>query len=175
MSARTRALAATSNRGGKSRGHRESTARDNIEQFRARPADVLLPRLAGVRQTAPDRWIARCPAHDDRGPSLSVRELPDGKLLLHDFAGCSAADVLAAVGLELHQLFPDGGRDYRPGQKHRPRVPAGDLLLLASREVQIAAILAADFLDRRSIEESDWQRLATCAARLGKLADEVHR
>lgn len=139
------------------------------------PADVLLPRLAGVRETAPGRWIAKCPAHDDRGPSLSVRELPDGKLLLHDFAGCSAADVLHAVGLELSDLFPDGGREHRPSQKHRPRVPAGDLLMLASREVQVVAILAADFLDRRSIAAADWQRLAQSAARLGKLADKVRR
>ena len=33
----------------------------------------LLDRLTGVKQTAPGRWIAKCPAHEDRSPSLSIR------------------------------------------------------------------------------------------------------
>ena len=39
-------------------------------------------------------WIARCPAHDDHNPSLSIREV-DGKTLFHCFAGCEQLDVLA--------------------------------------------------------------------------------
>ncbi len=42
-------------------------------------ADVLLSRLDGACRTGPGRWIARCPAHDDRHPSLAVRELEDGR------------------------------------------------------------------------------------------------
>lgn len=70
-------------------------------------AETLLDRLEAVRG-GNGRWIARCPAHDDRSPSLSVRELPDGRLLVHCHAGCGAADVVAAVGLSLSDLFPDG-------------------------------------------------------------------
>lgn len=135
----------------------------------------LLARLEGVRETGPGRWIAKCPAHEDRSPSLSIRELPDGKLLLHDFGGCAPGDVLAAVGLSLADLFPDGGRDYRPGRKHPPRVPAVDCLALASHETMVAAIIAADFRDQKAISEPDWRRLAQAAARLGNLADEVRR
>jgi hypothetical protein len=137
--------------------------------------DVLISRLNGVKQTAADRWIAKCPAHDDRGPSLSIRELPDGKLLLHDFGGCAPVDVLHAVGLELHHLFPESKRQHRSGPKHRPRVPAADLLLLASREIHVAAVLAADFRDKQGIDETGWERLAQCAARLGRCAGEVRR
>jgi putative DNA primase/helicase len=46
-------------------------------------------------------WMARCPAHDDRNPSLSIREA-DGKVLLHCHAGCQqrdVIDVLKAKGL----------------------------------------------------------------------------
>ena len=137
-------------------------------------ADKLVARLAGVRETGPGRWVAKCPAHDDRGPSLSVRDA-DGKTLIHCFAGCGAADVLHALGLTLADLFDDAGREHRPGDKRPPRVPAGDLLLLASREVMVAALVAADFLDKKVLSENDWQRLAQAAARLGKLADEVRR
>jgi hypothetical protein len=41
-------------------------------------------------------WMARCPAHDDRSPSLSIRER-DGRLLVHCHAGCLQADVIAAL------------------------------------------------------------------------------
>jgi hypothetical protein len=39
--------------------------------------------------------MACCPAHDDRNPSLSVRRAPDGRVLVHCFAGCSLDAVLA--------------------------------------------------------------------------------
>lgn len=73
-------------------------------------AAKLLDRLQGVRQSGPGRWLAKCPAHEDRSPSLSVRELDDGTALIKCFGGCGAADVLAAVGLELKDLFPRRGR-----------------------------------------------------------------
>lgn len=72
------------------------------------PADSLLHRLDGVRNVGEGRWIARCPAHQDRDPSLSVRELPDGRVLVHCHAGCGAVDVMASVGLSMTDLFPDG-------------------------------------------------------------------
>lgn len=41
-------------------------------------------------------WAARCPAHEDRNPSLSIT-FRDGKILLHCHAGCSQDDVIAAL------------------------------------------------------------------------------
>jgi hypothetical protein len=69
-------------------------------------AQTLIDRLDGARRVGPGRWIARCPAHDDRDPSLSVRELDDGRVLIKCHAGCGAADVMASVGLSLSDLFP---------------------------------------------------------------------
>ncbi|MCI0654836.1 MAG: hypothetical protein L0Y39_10215 [Methylococcaceae bacterium] len=66
----------------------------------------LLSRLESLLQTGPDRWIGRCPSHDDKRPSLAIREIEGGTLLLKCFAGCSAADIVQAVGLELRDLFP---------------------------------------------------------------------
>ena len=44
-----------------------------------------------------DSWMARCPAHDDRKPSLSIRDANDGKILLHCHAGCGQDRVIAAL------------------------------------------------------------------------------
>ncbi len=51
-------------------------------------------------------WKARCPAHDDHSPSLSVKEGERG-LLLKCWAGCRAADIVQALGLKLSDLFFD--------------------------------------------------------------------
>lgn len=69
------------------------------------PVQTLLGRLEGVRKSGKG-WVARCPAHADRTASLSLAEGDDGRVLLHCFAGCGAADVVHAVGLTLVDLFP---------------------------------------------------------------------
>lgn len=42
-------------------------------------------------------WLARCPGHNDRSPSLSIHESDDGRTLLRCFAGCSQDRVIAAL------------------------------------------------------------------------------
>lgn len=51
-------------------------------------------------------WSARCPAHEDSSPSLSIRAGSDGRVLLHCFAGCSLAEILAKLKLSRRDLFP---------------------------------------------------------------------
>ncbi|WP_089169014.1 DUF927 domain-containing protein [Azotobacter chroococcum] len=70
------------------------------------PLDLLLSRLQGVRQHG-ERHVACCPAHQDKSPSLSLSRGQGGRVLVHCHAGCETRDVLAAVGLELKDLFPD--------------------------------------------------------------------
>ena len=69
-------------------------------------ADILLSRLDGVKRTGPGRYLARCPAHEDRRASLSIRETEDEKTLIHCFAGCCVHEIVSAAGLELSDLFP---------------------------------------------------------------------
>lgn len=83
------------------------------------PVDRLLSRLEGVRGRPP-KCSAKCPSHEDGSPSLSITSLDDGRVLIHCFAGCSAADVLAAVGLTLGDLFPERlGELTGENSKHR--------------------------------------------------------
>lgn len=74
--------------------------------------DELLSRFEYVKPNGKDKWMCRCSAHNDRGPSLSIRLLPDGRILIWCFAGCGAADILAAIGLSLRDLYPDGALDH---------------------------------------------------------------
>jgi hypothetical protein len=68
------------------------------------PVGLVLDRLAGVRRSG-SGWVARCPAHDDRRPSLSIAEGEDGRVLLYCHAGCATRDVVAAMGLRMADLF----------------------------------------------------------------------
>lgn len=134
-------------------------------------AAQLLDRLDGVRQTAQGRWIAKCPAHQDRSPSLSVRELDDGRVLVHDFGGCGALDVLSAVGLDWNALFSE--KTPGPSQPSHSRVPARDLLMILAEEATLVGIVASDFLAERAISETDWGRLATAVGRINTVASHV--
>ena len=69
-------------------------------------------------------FIARCPAHEDRSPSLSIGEGGDGKILLHCFRGCALEAVCDSLGLSLADLFSEPGasqpkpRAVREAEKH---------------------------------------------------------
>lgn len=133
-------------------------------------ADRLLSRLDGVRQTGSDRWMARCPAHDDRTASLSVRELPGDKLLLHCFGQhCEPWDIVGAVGLELSDLF-ERTDDYGAPHRERRPWPASDVLRAVAYEAIVAAIGAAAVADGQLITQADRKRLVVAAARLGEAA-----
>lgn len=78
-------------------------------------ANILLSTLSRVKQTGADRWMACCPAHQDKTASLSIKALPDGRLLLHDFGGCGVEDVLGAIGLTFTDIMPERLQgDFKP-------------------------------------------------------------
>jgi putative DNA primase/helicase len=82
--------------------------------------DLLLSRLEGVRPAGPHSWMARCPAHDDRNPSLSV-SVKEGRVLVHCFAGCAPEAVLQAVGLTWRDLRDPGPWTWSPLPSRPPR------------------------------------------------------
>jgi hypothetical protein len=72
------------------------------------PAERILERLDRVKRSG-GGWTARCPAHEDHHASLSVGVGNDERVLLRCFAGCSTEDVVRALGLEMRDLFSEGG------------------------------------------------------------------
>jgi len=56
-------------------------------------AEELAARFEGARKTS-GGYLVRCPAHEDRSPSLSICDSRDGRVLLHCFAGCAFADIV---------------------------------------------------------------------------------
>jgi hypothetical protein len=58
-------------------------------------AETIAKALCGRK--AGSGWAARCPAHDDREPSLSIRDGDNGKVLIRCHAGCDQGRVIAAL------------------------------------------------------------------------------
>jgi len=62
--------------------------------------------MAANAKESRDKVSARCPAHDDKNPSLSLDQGDDGSALLHCHALCDTKDVLARLDLRMSDLFP---------------------------------------------------------------------
>ncbi|HQU79404.1 MAG TPA: CHC2 zinc finger domain-containing protein [Azonexus sp.] len=128
-------------------------------------ADTLISKLDKVKRTGKDRYSACCPAHDDKGPSLSIRETDDGRVLVHCFAGCSVHEIVQAVGLELSDLFPPrlAGDHARP--ERRP-FPATDALRAVSFEAIVVCAAAAALATGEPLSAVDRERLLQAGERI---------
>lgn len=71
--------------------------------------EEILSKLEGARQVRPNHWMAKCPAHDDHTPSLSIKVAEDEKILLYCHAGCTLEDICFALGIKVKDLFPEKG------------------------------------------------------------------
>src|SRR5690606_15847056 len=91
---------------------REQGARPMSVSVQCHPPSSIEATARRLCETRGGYWLgskgmARCPAHDDRTPSLGVT-LGQHAVLFHCFAGCSQTDVLAALareGVAARQLF----------------------------------------------------------------------
>jgi len=136
-------------------------------------AEDLMPRLEAVRKSG-SGWVARCPAHDDRTPSLSIREGDDGRILLHDFGGCRLEDICTALALRLTDLFPERNPDphqWRETQRRRAAERARQAHERHREGLRIDTLREAERLIRsaRDIDIRTWSdaQLHTILTRLG--------
>ena len=132
------------------------------------PAENLIQRLEKVRGRN-GSWTARCPAHADKGPSLAVRETPDGRVLVHCFAGCETQSVLESVGMDMTDLFPpdEKRREYGHGKPSvKPAFYASDLMRVIAFEALVVQIVAFDIGNGKKISEDDRQRMMVAYQRI---------
>lgn len=72
--------------------------------------DLVLSALDKVKPRGADKWLACCPAHDDKDPSLSIA-LKDDRVLLKCWAGCGGVEIMEATGLPMTAFAPEGVLD----------------------------------------------------------------
>ena len=103
-------------------------------------ADKLLSRLEKVKRRGVNSWLACCPAHNDKHPSLITTE-KDERVLLHCFSHqCNVSDIVHAVGLELSDLFPEQIKVEGNKPIKKKRFPAEAILEALADEFVIAEL-----------------------------------
>jgi hypothetical protein len=126
--------------------------------------EIIVNSLTAVRQTGPDKWQAKCPAHPDKTPSLCIVDAGD-KALVICRAGCTFSSIAQAMNLEPWQFFADG---------KAPRPIKGSTLLkrqlyeALDTELRILLIANSDRLAGRQISAEDAAREKLAKQRIAK-------
>ncbi len=126
----------------------------------------ILPRLEKVKKTGPNSWLACCPAHEDRSPSMTIAEGSEGRVVVRCFAECSIEEIVGAVGLGWEPWFPPKpiADDYAPPVR-RP-FPASAVLEAVHAEMMVVATSAANLAQGMTLTEADRARLMVASQRI---------
>lgn len=127
--------------------------------------DNLISRLRKVRRTGNGQFIACCPSHDDRSPSLSIRDVGDGRILLNCLAGCATEDVLGAIGLDFTDISPQRPIENKVAPV-KPRVYSTDALKIIQHEARIIMMAGYELRKNKPMSEEDLTRLELAIERI---------
>ncbi len=133
--------------------------------------ETLIDRLDGVRETGHDKYVARCPAHDDRSPSLAIKDCGNGRILLHCFAGCDVESVLDALGLSFSDIMPERVGEMHTYKPVRQRFDARQVLRVLRPEATLVAIAAENIAEGVTLSDEDRDRVFNAACRIRAAAD----
>tara|TARA_R110002124_G_scaffold249085_1_gene414211 strand:- start:385 stop:786 length:402 start_codon:yes stop_codon:yes gene_type:complete len=130
-------------------------------------AQDVLDRLEKVTGSK-GKWIACCPAHQDKSPSLAVTETDD-RVLVHCFSGCDTQDVTAAIGLNLADLFYNKLAGAEITERKRQRFEK----VLKSERIQVAIINAVEKVER-PLTNHERDRRSLGQQRINKIEGALH-
>jgi hypothetical protein len=134
--------------------------------------EKLLSNLKKVKGGR-DRWTASCPAHEDRSPSLAIRETEDGRILLKCFGGCSVQEIVGAIGMDIGELFPTDDKL----SHHKPKVKnafyATDLLRVIEFESVLVSVAASNLANGVKLNDNDRSRLRKAQERIIEAARHI--
>ena len=125
--------------------------------------DKLLSHLDKVTRIGNDRYKAICPAHDDKTPSLAIKDDGD-RLLIHCFGGCETSDVLGAIGLTFADIMPE--KSMGNIKKDRKPYYAIDVLGIIKIEAMLVYIYASDMAKGLALTSGDKERLLLASSRI---------
>ena len=130
-------------------------------------AQDVLDRLEKVTGSK-GKWMACCPAHQDKSPSLAVTEADD-RVLVHCFSGCDTQDVTAAIGLNLADLFYNKLAGAEITERKRQRFEE----VLKSERIQVAIINAVEKVER-PLTTHERNRRSLGQQRINKIEGALH-
>ena len=135
--------------------------------------DTLLSRVHRLKKTGDSKWLACCPAHDDKTPSLAIK-LADDRILIHCFAGCDVSSIVSALGLELSDLMPESKRHSRPDNK-RPKFNKSELFDRIVEESAILIVAIRQVFSGTPLNDGDMERVIKAEGIIDDIIQEARR
>ena len=81
--------------------------------------ELFLSKLDKLKFIGRDSWVACCPHHGDKRPSLAIKhDAVTGKVLVKCWAGCMPDEIMEAVGMKVSDLFPDNPNYKKPSRAY---------------------------------------------------------
>ena len=120
--------------------------------------DNILNLLDKVKSRGGGKYVALCPCHNEKTPSLNITDLGDERIIMHCFGcGANGIDVTNALGLRADALFPVSAKN---GYK-RERVifPAKQVLQSLLFESTIVLLASKQVLEGKKLNAKDCKRL----------------
>ena len=133
--------------------------------------DTIVSRLTKVKGRN-GSYTACCPAHNDKHPSLAIRETEDGRILLKCFSGCSAESILAAIGMDMNDLFAERlpMHSYQPEKR---KFYSSELIKVLEFEALVVAVAANQLSKNEPLSETDMTRMKLAHDRIMEVVRNV--
>jgi len=137
----------------------------------------LLSRLQNVRRRGKqNQWMASCPCHVDKTPSLSIADNA-GKILLHCFSQqCTPSEICDTIGMDIADLFPPSD-DYGASKPHQRRghYDSPQVLEALAFEVLVASVILNDLMKNGSLLQVNLDRLFVANERINAALEYTRR
>ena len=122
----------------------------------------ILSRLDGVRDCGNGGFIAKCPSHDDKSPSMTVK-LDGDRVLIHCFAGCEPTEIVHALGMHWTDFF-EGSIPQERTKRHR--WPASLLLTALAEDTRWMMYATHQMYRGETLKPEELKRLEQIHVRL---------
>ena len=134
---------------------------------------LLLNRLQNVKRTGDQQWRASCPVHKSRSrSSLAIRQVEDGRLLMHCFGGCESLEILKVCGLKMTDLMPERITHHAtPAEKKKWREAATmrdwkEARKTIQHEARVVWVAGKQIQDGKPLNDADDNRLDQALERI---------
>lgn len=132
----------------------------------------ILNKLQKVKSNGNGSYMACCPAHEDRSPSLSVKDNGDGRIMLRCFAGCETIDVLNAIGLDWDDVMPPKQEKLLHVIKPKEhKIYTTDALEVIRNEARIIVMCAIDIDKNVKVTDAELARVKKAMTRINTVIE----
>lgn len=132
--------------------------------------NIILSYLSKVKRVGDGKYMASCPCHTDKTPSLSIKIDTDQTILMHCFScGANGVEICAAIGIDQTSLFPPGDGNYR--RQDAIGFSSRQLVHSLGDDLVRLLVIANEIKNVNGISEDDRRFVADIAAKVSRGLD----